>query len=171
MLSFFDSLLMGFRDPGSLSGIVSWIGADNVNLSSSKITQFNDKSIKSNPASQSNDSLRPTLVSNQINGLPIARFASGGNWLSFANNGDFSNGMTFIVVVKLNGTSTFHALYTKTSTNQPRPFDIYAQTPSTKFEIALGTSPQSSSLGTSNYKIFAFSHDKTTGRYVTTPIY
>jgi hypothetical protein len=88
-----------------ISSLTSYWDADNVVSSSGEISQLTDRKGNYN-ATQPTNNLRPTLVSNVINGKPIIRFA-GTQYLTHLN---LTEPATIITVVRNTGSTTHRTL-------------------------------------------------------------
>jgi hypothetical protein len=88
--------------PTELSSLQYWYDAsdlDSIVLSGSKVTQWDDKSVNQYHVTQSDDSLRPSLVLNAQNGLPGLDWGSSANSKALRKNSiDLSTENHFAVV-------------------------------------------------------------------------
>jgi len=88
-----------------LTGLDLWLKSDTgVTLAGSQVTQWNDQSGNSNHATQGSSSLRPLLVTNQLNGYPAIRFDGIDDYLQVNGIGTLPTGidkpMSVFVVTK-----------------------------------------------------------------------
>ena len=159
-LSVFSVVKEKILDPSTIPNLVTWINADNVLTSSGKITQMTDLSGNNNHAVQANDTLRPTLVDNIIDGKPVARFTSG-NYFTFVDNGTFPTAVTQIVVFKPDTGPSNNALFTKIVDVFSGQFDSYVRGDN-RFEWAYASAPTTDPVSTSNFNILG-AYASTTG--------
>jgi hypothetical protein len=84
------------------NGLALWLAADfGVTNSSGRVSGWADQSGAGHHASQPNSANQPTLVANQLNGLPVVRFGSGGDrFLTLVGQVITSQQFTIIVVTR-----------------------------------------------------------------------
>jgi len=105
-------------------------------LNSNKIIQWNDKSGNARHISQSNDANRPTLVSNQLNGLPSVVFNGTTNTL---NGSTAFNAISFAAILQKNNQIT--NIFSTTNTSIGLVF-LFAPSPNFDFRIGVSGSQQ-----------------------------
>jgi hypothetical protein len=90
-------------DPTTITGMVLWLAADDLSLTDGDpIGTWADQSTAGNDATQSSGIVRPTFKTNQVNGLPVARF-DGNDKLDSALSMS-SAACTMLAVLKPTGT-------------------------------------------------------------------
>ena len=93
--------------PVPTTGLALWVRADAgiTTDASGNVSAWADQSSQHNDLSQTTPSLRPQLVENGINGLPLLRFDGAGDWLSFTTR--LTTVRTVFWVVKNDGVGRF----------------------------------------------------------------
>lgn len=87
-------------NPSSISNLKVWFDSETTINSSNLVSQLTDKSGLNNHAVQSTDGLKPTLVSNSLNGRSTIRFDGDNDIMTFPSIG-ISQPYVFYIVVKL----------------------------------------------------------------------
>jgi hypothetical protein len=160
---FFFNSTQGDFSPLSVSGLVTWINASNVETSGANITQMTDLSGNDNHAVQSTGADRPSLVPGVLNGLPVARFTSGQHF-TFVSDGTFASAVTQIVVFKPDATATNNCLFSKTTALDRAPFDGYVRADN-RYEWTYASAPTTDPLSTVNFNVLGASSTNNSHNY------
>ena len=116
--------------PTTVSGIQLWLDANDnttLQLSSTTVNQWNDKSGKGYNATQYGLTTAVTYSANGFNKLPAISFTSGQGLIANSPSGTFSTSITLFAVFSTTGSSTYTTVINKTNNNLAAPFDPYNQ--------------------------------------------
>jgi len=93
-----------------------------------KVVEWADQSGGLNTATQPDENLAPTLVTNALNGHAVVRFDGVDDVLDVADSDSISitNDISTFYVLRFDNFANYRSVWGKTLANQPAPTDIYA---------------------------------------------
>ncbi len=135
-LSFFlISPKVGAQSAPPNTGLQLWVKADSgvTTNSTGFVETWADQSGNHNDATQSDDTLKPALVPNGINGKPVIRFDGVNDYLDVANGTglDITGDIASFAVIRVQDYSVYNEIWGKTGgggNNIPAPTDWYLST-------------------------------------------